>query len=166
MSMRIGRGLLLLGLGCAACAHYSTSSGIAGGIRSLAIPVAANETAEAQIAERLTARISEAFDKDGRLRVVDEGSAEAVLKLRIASVEDRPFTYTAAEETQQYRFRVAVDALLVKSEDESQLLEARGVEGWGTYEAGLPDAEGRDRAIEAALGMVIEELVDRTTAGW
>ncbi len=159
-------GIYLLLLCQAACSHYSTSSGIAGGVRSVAIPVAANQTAQAGIAEALTERLSEACSRDGRLQVVDEGSADAVLKLRITSVEDRPFTYTAAEETQQYRFRVSVDALLVKSEDESQLLEAKGVEGWGTYDAALADAEGRDRAVEAALNMAIEEIVDRATAGW
>jgi len=159
-------GIYLLLLCQAACSHYSTSSGIAGGVRSVAIPVAANQTAQAGIAKALTERLSEAFSRDGRLQVVDEGSADAVLKLRITSVEDRPFTYTAAEETQQYRFRVSVDALLVKSEDESQLLEAKGVEGWGTYDAALADAEGRDRAVEAALNMAIEEIVDRATAGW
>lgn len=164
MIVNIGAYLLLL---CqAACAHYSTSTGIAGGIRSVVIPVAANQTPEAGIAEALTERISDAFSRDGRLKVVDEGSADALLQLRIVSVEDRPFTYTAAQETQQYRFRLAVDAVLVKSEDESQVLEAKGVEGWGTYDAALADAEGRDRAIEAALTMVIEELVDRATAGW
>lgn len=160
--------ILLLGplLLAAACSHYSASAGIAGGIRSVAIPVAVNDTPEAGIAEDLTERLSRAFAADGRLQVVDEGSADAALKLHITAVEDRPFTYTAAEETQQYRFRLTLDAQLLKTEDDSQVLEAKGMAGWGTYDAGLSDAEGREKAVAAALNMIVEELVDRATASW
>jgi hypothetical protein len=150
----------------AACSHYSTTAGIAGGIRSVAIPVAQNDTPEAGIAEKLTEKLSQAFAADGRLRVVDEGGADASLRLRITAVEDRPFTYTAAEETQQYRFKLTLDAELLRADGHSQALEARGLTGWGTYEAGLSDAEGREGAVAAALDMVVVELVDRATAGW
>lgn len=149
-----------------ACSHYSTTAGIAGGIRSVAIPVAENNTPEAGVAEELTERLNRAFAADGRLRVVDEGSADASLRLRITAVEDRPFTYTSAEETQQYRFKLTLDAELLRNEDDSQVLDARGMTGWGTYDAGLSDAEGREAAVAAALDMVVEELVDRATAGW
>ena len=157
--------LLCLGL-LVGCAHYSTSSGLIGGIRSVAIPVAENETAEFDIADLLTERIGEMFTRDGQLRVVDEESADAVMYLRVVSLDDRPFTYTAAEETEQYRFRIYIDAQLLKAADESPLLELKRLEGWGTYDASLADEEGRDQAVEAALDMVIEEIVDRTTASW
>lgn len=160
--------LLLLGTLAltAACSHYSAGSGIAGGIRSVAIPVAVNDTPETGIAEDLSQRLSRAFAADGRLQVVDEGSADASLRLHLSAIEDRPFTYTAAEETQQYRFKLTLDAQLRKTEDDSQVLEAKGIVGWGTYDAGLSNAEGRDRAVASALDMIAEELVDRATAGW
>ena len=148
------------------CAHYSTSSGLIGGIRSVAIPDAENATAEELVSEALSARASDAFTTDGRLRVVDQESADGLLLLRLAALEDRPFTFTAQEETEQYRFRVWVDATLLKSEDDSELLKLQGLEGWGTYDAAIPDEDGRDVAIAAALDMVIEEIVDRTTASW
>ncbi|MBM3277582.1 MAG: hypothetical protein FJY95_05810 [Candidatus Handelsmanbacteria bacterium] len=162
--MRLSRLLLLLLL--PACAHYSTSAGIAGGVRSIAIPVAQNNTPEAGIAEALTEKLSRAFTADGRLQVVDEVSADASLRLRLTAVEDRPFTYTAAEETQQYRFKLNLDAKLLKNPDGSPVLEAKGLTGWGTYDAGLSDAEGREEAVGAALDMVVVELVDRATSGW
>ena len=148
------------------CARYSTSSGLVGGIRTVAIPTAENDTPEERIAETLSERVSDAFFEDGRLRVVDEETADAVLVLRLKSVEDRPFTFTAEEETEQYRFRVFIDAVLQRAADQSALLELQGLEGWGTYDSALPDEEGRDLAIEAGLDMVIEEIVDRTTASW
>lgn len=149
-----------------ACARYSTSSGLIGGIRSVAIPLAENDTAEERIADLLSERMTDGFAEDGRLRVVDEGSADAVLRLQLRRIVDRPFTYTAAEQTEQYRIQLSVTAALSRSSDQSMLLELDDLSGWGTYDAELPDEDGRDPAIEAALDMIVEEIVDRITATW
>ena len=139
-----------------------------GGIRSVAIPVAENDTAEERVADILSERISEAFTVDGRLRVVDEESADALLLLRLVAFEDRPVDWTTEEVTEQYRFRVWVEADLVRTSDESSLLDLESLEGWGTYDADVSDEDeqGRDLAVQAGLDMVIEEIVDRTTASW
>lgn len=149
-----------------ACAHYSTSAGLVGGIRTVAIPAAQNETAEVDVAQRLTDRATDAFLADGRLRVVDEEGADALLLLRVERLEDEPFTFTAGEVTEQYRFRLYVGAVLERAADGSPLLTLDRVVGWGTYDAALPDAEGRIPAVERAMDMVIDEIVDRTTASW
>ncbi|MXW81062.1 MAG: hypothetical protein F4Z57_19160 [Gemmatimonadetes bacterium] len=156
----------LVALCIGGCAYYSTSGGLLGGIRSIGIPVADNQTSEFAVAERLTERAIDAYAEDGQLRVVDEESADALLQLNVISIEDRPFTYTTAEQTEQYRFAVLVAAELVKVEDGEVLLALAELEGWGTYDAALAEEEGRDPAMERALDMVLEELVDRTTAGW
>ena len=166
-----GPGALFLALAAGfclagACAHYSTTSGLIGGIRSVAIPVAENDTPEFHIGEELSERLGEAYRGDGRLRLVDEESADAVLYLRVTALQDRPHTYTAAEETEQYRFSVYIDLELLRTEDGDSLLELKDLRGWGTYDADVADEEGRDPAVEAALDMVVEEIVDRTTAGW
>ena len=148
------------------CAYYSTSGGLLGGIRSIGIPVADNQTSEFAVAERLTELADSLYTEDGQLRVVDEESADALLLLNVISIEDRPHTYTTAEQTEQYRFAVLVAAELVKVEDGEVLLALAELEGWGTYDAALSEEEGRDPAVERALEMVLEELVDRTTAGW
>ena len=134
----------------------------------MGVPIAENETAEFDIGERLSETAGDAFVSDGRLRVVDEESSDAVLLMTVLSLSDRPFTYTASEETEQYRFSIQVRAELIANEDEEVLLELPRVEGWGTYDAGLADDEdgGRDTAIDAAFEMIIEEIVDRITASW
>ena len=159
--------LALLAVGASGCAYYTTSEGMVGGIRSVAVPLAANETAEADLAEALTERVETTFARDGRLRVVDEASAEAVLRLTVLSVDDAPYTFTAGETTEQYRFRVSVRAKLERLDGEgAALLELPRLEGWGTYSATAPDAEGRDPAVTTALDMVIRELLDRASSSW
>ena len=161
-------GLTLLVFLLSGCAHYTTSSGLIGGIRSVAIPLAENDTAEPDISEILTERATEAFTVDGRLRVVDEESADAILFLRLVEAQDRPFTFTAGEETEQYRFRAFVDADLVRAAHESSLLELVRLSGWGTYDAAVDDEdeEGRHAAIDAAFDIIVQEIIDRTTASW
>ena len=156
----------LVALCIGGCAYYSTSGGLLGGIRSIGIPVADNQTAEFAVAERLTERAIDAYAEDGQLRVVDEESADALLQLNVISIEDRPDTYTAAEQTEQYRFVVLVAAELVRMEDGEVLLALDDLKGSGTYDAAQAEEDGRDPAVERALDMVLVELVDRTTAGW
>ena len=158
--------LLLIGFLFGGCAYYSTSGGMIGGIRSVGIPVAGNQSSEFAVAERLTERVAEVYADDGRLRVVDEESADALLQLEVISIDDRPFTYTAAERTEQYRFTVLVTAELVRVVDGDVLLVLEELEGWGTYDAVLAEEEGRGLAVDSALDMVIEEILDRTAAGW
>ena len=164
--MTMGRVLCTLVLCATGCAHYSTSGGLVGGIRTLGVPVAESQVAEFDIAEALSERVVEAYTRDGRLRVVNEEGADALLELVVLSIEDLPFTYTAAEQTEQYRFLLSVRGQLVRSLDEEVLLAFDPMEGWATYDAALSDSEGRDPAVEQALDMVVEELIDRSTSGW
>ena len=157
---------LFLAFALTSCAYYSTSSGIVGGIRSVAIPTAENETAEFEIGELLSERTESGFTSDGQLRVVDEESADALLLLRIVDLEDDAFTYTATQQTEQYRFKVLVDVELMRMQDGNQLLQLEQVEGWGVYDATMADEEGRDLAIETALEMIVDEVVGRTTSSW
>ena len=98
--------------------------------------------------------------------MVDEESSDAILILRLRTIDDKPFTFTAQEITEQYRFLLWIEVDLLRGNDEMSLLRLNNLEGWGTYDAALPDEEGRDLAIENALDMVIEEIVDRTTSSW
>ena len=151
-----------------ACSHYSTSGGLIFGIRTVAIPTAENDTPEIDIAQRLSDRATDTFMEDGRLRVVDEESSDALLLLTLLHLEDEPFTFTAQEVTEQYRFRLFVAATLERISDESALLELEQISGWGIYDAAQPDdaENGRDQAVDAAMDMLIEEIVDRTTTSW
>ena len=86
------------------------------------------------------------------MRVVDEESADALLQLNVISIEDRPFTYTTAEQTEQYRFAVLVAAELVRLEDGEVLLALAELEGWGTYDAASIRGRGARFSGRAGAG--------------
>ncbi len=164
--MKVHQVCLVLACLLSGCSHYSTTAGLVGGIRTVAIPTADNQTSEVDVAQRLTERAVDAFLGDGRLRVIDEESADALLLLQVTDLEDEPFTYTAGEVTEQYRYRLFVTTVLERTNGGGLLLDMGRLTGFGTYDAALPDDEGREPAIDAAMDMVIEEIVDRTTASW
>ena len=61
MRPRLEWALVALVLG--GCAYYSTSGGLIGGIRTVGIPVAENQSAEFAVAERLTERRARSDDR-------------------------------------------------------------------------------------------------------
>ena len=74
------------------CSYYSTSTGMIAGIQTVNIPVAESLTAEFGIADRLSERAEEMYIRDGRLRVVDQDGADAILYLTVQNISDEPFS--------------------------------------------------------------------------
>ena len=148
------------------CSYYSTSTGMIGGIQTVSIPVAESLTAEFRIADRLSERAEEMYIQDGRLRVVDEDGADAILYLTVQNVSDEPFTYSAAEQTEQYRFAMRINGRLVSVVSKETLKEFDSIEGWGTYVSSSNQDESREQAVDKAIDMVVQEFIDRSTSSW
>ena len=71
-------GLALLAVGLAGCG-YSFRGTLPDHIRTVAVPVFTNKTAEPAVATFLTSAVVEAFSSNGRLRVVRPEEADAIL---------------------------------------------------------------------------------------
>ena len=150
----------------AGCAYYSTSAGMIGGIQTIGIPVAESLTAEFVIAERLSERAVELYIEDGRLRVVDQDGADAILYLTVTSIIDEPFTYSASDQTEQYRLSMRINGKLVKVSRQQTLKEFDSIEGWATYVSSSNQDESRDQAIDKSIDMEVQELIDTSTSSW
>jgi len=158
--------LFSFAVGFAGCAYYSTSAGMIGGIQKIGIPVAESLTAEFIVAERLSERAVELYIQDGRLRVVDQDGADAILYLTVISVIDEPFTYSASDQTEQYRLSMRINGKLVSVSRQQTLKEFDSIEGWATYVSGSNQDESRDQAIDKSIDMVVQELIDTSTSSW
>ena len=128
------------------------------------MPVAESRVAEFDLAEALSEQTVEAYARDGRLRVVDEESADALLELVVLNIEDRPFTYTASEQTEQYRFLLSVRGRLVRSLDEEVLIDFAPIEGWATYER-CPCGGARSGCRKSARWWLKSSLTGARRAG-
>jgi len=160
--------LFCMGTISSGCWYYSTSGlSLPSYIKTVAVPLAENETVEYGIETLLTDGIVDAFVSDNTLRLADERSADSVVRVNITDVIDEAFTYiseTTGEEAREYRIRIIVKASFLDVKKNRKIWEHKSLEGWGTYLAG--EQEERDKGMEAAVKMLASEIVQRSVAGW
>jgi hypothetical protein len=94
-------------------------------IKSIAIPLVNNQTAEFGIAESITDNIIEVFNEENILRIVDEGSADSILHGTIISLEDAPYTFSSEEAVSEYRINITMDITWNDVDNDVDLLKKR-----------------------------------------
>ena len=77
----------------AGCGFYSLAGSIPSHIKSIAIPLLDNQTAEYGITEGITDNLLEKFTEANILRVVDEDNADSILRGIIKKVEEYSIKY-------------------------------------------------------------------------
>ena len=81
-------------------------------VRKISIPVFRNKTRETQIERDLTRAVREEFIVDGRLRVVSEKDADAVLLGEIQSFSLSALAFDARDRVTEYRLKFSVLVIL------------------------------------------------------
>jgi hypothetical protein len=95
---------------------------------------------------------------------VDEDQADLVVRGRVVSVRDEPFTYGQAQ-TDQNRIVVTLDVSCYDAKKGRAMWEEKGLSGYGIYRAGGRQEEARNAGLHAAFAMLVKDIVDRTAVG-
>ena len=149
------------------CGFYSFSGSLAPHLKTIAIPLFEDRTAEYGIKENLTDTIIEEFTRDNTLKIAERSDADILLTGSIVSVDDR--TGALAATTQQYNvqeIKVYI-TVNVKCEDlvKRNILWEDRLTQWGSYEPDVgPDA--RNEAINEAISKLSTDILNKTVAGW
>ncbi|MBU0529540.1 hypothetical protein KKF86_07280 [bacterium] len=114
------------------CGYYSLAGSIPPHIKSIAIPLVSNQTAEFGIAEGITDNIIEVFNEENILRIVAEGNADSILRGTIISLEDAPYTFSSEEAVSEYRINITMEITWFDVVNDADLLKKR-YSGWGAY---------------------------------
>jgi len=114
------------------CGYYSMAGSIPPHIKSIAIPLVNNQTAEFGIAENITDNIIEVFNEENILRIVDEENADSILQGTIISLDDAPYTFSSEEAVSEYRINITMEITWKDIENDVDLLKKR-YSGWGAY---------------------------------
>ena len=143
------------------CMFYSMAGSIPSHIKSIAIPLVENQTAEFAMAETVTDNLVSKFTKENILRVTDEKQADSVLKGTITRVNDGPYTYSKEEAVSEYRLTVSMK-LEWMDMDNDEVLLTKQYSGWGAYGlSGDISADGIDNDGDGAIdGDDIDEMGD------
>lgn len=152
------------------CIRYSFSGAVPGHIKTIAIPLFQNFTAEYGIVERVTDELILSFQKDNTLKIVDDKTADAILRGTLIRVEDAPYTYAGEGEAQNFSVGEYKLTLFVSLEYYDQVKDEviwkQDVQDWGTYQyvSGAPDE--REEGFAEAIDKLAEDILNLTVSGW
>jgi hypothetical protein len=158
---------LLLGAG--SCAYTTSTALLPAHLKTVAIPVFENGTTEYTLDQEITTAVIERFVKDNHLRIVDERSADAVIRGRLTTYKNTVFGFSAANRAQEYRVTIGCSVVfkdLVKNREiwnEPELVKTANyfvVDVPG--QTAQTELDGRKEAITK----IADEILSRSVEGW
>lgn len=143
---------------------YSFKGSLPPHIKSIAIPLFENQTAEYRINETITDLVTQEFMRENVLRLDDEKSADSVLEGVVTRITDSPYTYNEAEQVKDYRVTIGLKIRWYDQVEDKVLLE-QNVSGWGVYDAQQANTT-RESGIEEATTKISQDIINAITANW
>ena len=156
--------LFMVCLSAVSCGPYSFSSSGASHLKTVAIPIFQDQTAEFGIKEKLTDQVVDQFTRDNTLRVANRRNADAIIEGKIIRVEDRAGTYSSEETVQDIKIFITV---VVRYNDlkKRKTIWEDTITQWGTFN---PDEgnQSREEGIDEAVAKIASEILDKSVSGW
>ena len=152
--------VLLLTSGCGV---YSFSGSGLSGIDTIAIPLFDNQTQEYGLREGLTEKIADMFVQDNTLKVVNERSADSILRGVVTRYARETHTFDEQENPKEYIARIWVKVTFEEKKDKKVVWKEDNLLGWGIYSA---QDETEDLGKQRAIDKLAEDIVNKTVKGW
>ena len=168
------------------CSYYSMAGSIPANINNIYIPLIENDTAEFEISENLTSKITQEIAIQNILKITDDSNSDSTILGVITSAADGPFTFDSNEQVDEYRFSISLKILWVDNENEKNLIE-KTFTGFGNYSINNdPSSDGidndndgildendddefgdsRELAINIAINKVASDVVNSILSTW
>jgi hypothetical protein len=144
---------------------YSFRGTLPDHLRTVAVPVFANRTAEPGVEGVLTRAVVDAFATTGRLRVVRPEEADAVLEGEITGYQLQSIAFDPAANVRQYRLWVTLNLRFRDVRQQRVLFERRGVQERADFRVSAAVAESlvrEDAALRAAAAEIARTVVALT----
>ncbi len=151
-----------------ACWYYSFKGTLPPHIKSVAIPVLTDRTAEFNIQQVVTDQIRIGFIKENVLKLVEEDNAHSVLYGTIQSIQDRPLVFKESESGEavtEYRLTLKVEAEWF-DKVENKAIFKKQFTGYSEYDPTGATDRTRELALEESVDQIIEDIINSILAGW
>jgi hypothetical protein len=167
---RVAAGALLAAALAAGSCAYSTSSAVRSTqLKTIAIPVFENTTTEYTLEQEVTDAVIRRFVEDNHLRVVDERSANAVIRGKLVGYKNAVFGFSAANRAQEYRVTLTCSVVfkdLVKNREiwnEPELVKTANY-----FVVDVPGQPARTEldGRKEAITKIADEILTRSVEGW
>ncbi len=156
-------------LGTCSCAYTTSTALLPPHLKNVAIPVFENGTTEYTLDQEVTTAVIERFVKDNHLRIVDERSAECVIRGRITTYKNAVFGFSAANRAQEYRVTIGCSVVFKDLVKNREIWNAPDLVKTANYfvvdvpgQAAQTELDGRKEAITK----IADEILSRSVEGW
>lgn len=147
-----------------ACGPYSFSGAASTHIKTIAVPVFEDRTAEFGVKDRLSNAIIEEFTRDNTLKIADRRVADSVLLGTLLGVQETAGVYNQQESVQEVRVTVTVQLKYEDVKKRKTVWEAQ-MSQFGTYSP-RSASSSRQAAIEEAIRKIANEVRNKTVSDW
>lgn len=160
--------LLAAGLFLASCAYTTSPALLPSHLKSVAVPTFENTTTEYTLDQEITQAVVQRFVRDNHLKVVDEKSANCVVRAKITQYKNSVFGFTNASEAQEYRVTISVQVVFKDLVKNRELWTDEIVRTANYYVQDVPgqvaktESDGRKEAIDK----IADEILTRSVEGW
>lgn len=148
---------------------YSFSARTSTHIRSVAVPFFENRSGQFGLEGAVTEAVAKGFLDDGDLRVVDERSADSVLRGVITGYDHKAAVYDQREQVSTMRVTITADISYRDLTKNTVVWEQQALSAWGQYRL-LASGEGpaqteEDGQVEA-IRRLVQEILARSIETW
>jgi len=142
------------------CGIYSfTGSSLPGHIKTVAVPLFDNTTAQYGVSQPLTDGIIDALTQDNTLKIASPKNSDSLLKGSITNVREQAGQYDRNEQASDFKVYVTVTVIFEDRVKKENLWEETWTE-WGEYESNMDDG------IKEAAQKLSEKILNRMVSGW
>src|SRR5262245_18978417 len=150
------------------CGYTASPALLPPQLKSVAIPVFENGTPEARLEEEITNAVILRFVQDNHLKVVDEKTANSVIRGKVTQYKNSVFGFTNNATSNEYRVTVAVEVTFKDLVKNRELWSGEIVKTANYYVQDVPgqaaqtELDGRKEAINK----ISDEILSRSVEGW
>jgi Lipopolysaccharide-assembly len=165
-------GALLLSVAVlgSSCAYTTSTAQLPTHLRSVAVPVFENTTAEYNLEQDVTAAVIERFVQDNHLKVVDERAADCVVRGKIIEYRNSVFgIQTTNDLSQEYRVTIGVEVVFKDLVKNREVWNDKDLVKTSNYY--VQDVPGHPAQTEidgrkAAILKLADEIFSRSVESW
>lgn len=150
------------------CGYTASPALLPQHLKSVAIPVFENGTPEAQLEQQITDAVVQAFVKDNHLRIVDEKSANAVVRGKVTQYKNAVFGFSSTAQATEYRVTVGLQVMFKDLVKNRELWSDEIVKSAIYYVQQVPGQEAKTEldGRKDAIAKIADEVLSRSVEGW
>jgi hypothetical protein len=147
------------------CIYTLSGSSLPSHLKTVEVPLFANQSLEPNIAEEITRQLSTDIVAGNLLKVV-ETNGNAVLNGIVTSYKNEPYTYGASEtrkvDVQQYVVRITADVEFLDVKNDEPIYKGQ-VTGEGIYDL---STQTEENGKQAAIKEMVQRIMANSVQGW